>query len=211
MKITKKNFLNLIKPYTMTSNERIFCLYDSLEYLVNNNISGDLVECGVWKGGNILGMCEYLKSIDKISNNIFLYDTFTGMTPPSNHDICYKGRTRYPMCVASLEEVSSVISLSNYPKNKIKYIVGDVNQTLNDKNNIPECISLLRLDTDWYESTMKELDILWPKLVVGGVLIVDDYGHWQGCKKAVDEFFKKINYLPTIEIIDYTGIRIIKK
>jgi hypothetical protein len=75
---------------------------------------------------------------------------------------------------------------------------------LNQMNNIPEQISLLRLDTDWYESTLKELNVLYPKITKGGICIIDDYGHWQGCKKAVHEYFN--NDLPKYEYIDYTGI-----
>jgi hypothetical protein len=109
---------------------------------------------------------------------------------------------------SSLEEVKNNLQPSQFPKENIIFIEGDVSKTLQDRNNIPEKISLLRLDTDWYQSTKDELEILYPKLSNKGVLIVDDYGHWKGAKKAVDEYFKNMDI--TISQIDYTGIKIIK-
>ena len=100
-----------------------------------------------------------------------------------------------------------------YWKNKynenIKYIEGKVEQTLSDNN--PGKIALLRLDTDWYESTKIELEVLYPLLVIGGVLIIDDYGLFHGAKKAVDEYFHSINEEPLMHRIDYSGRMIIKK
>jgi O-methyltransferase len=105
-------------------------------------------------------------------------------------------------------KLKKILSQSNFDSEKIIFIIGDVSETLLNLNNIPEKISLLRLDTDWYKSTKDELVYLYPKLEKNGVLIVDDYGHWQGSKLAVDEFFSDLNI--KIEKIDYTGIKIIK-
>lgn len=200
----------------MTSTERISCLYDSLEYINKNNIVGSYVECGVWRGGNIIGMLKYLEEKSNFNEEIYLYDTFSGMTNPESVDkdlneVSAEDIVHLPniLCYSSLDEVKYNISNNtNYPLDKINYIVGDVSETLLDKKNIPQKISLLRLDTDWYKSTKIELEILWDKLVDGGVLIIDDYGHWSGCKKAVDEFFQDKLY--KFEKIDYTGIRIFK-
>ncbi len=98
-----------------------------------------------------------------------------------------------------------------FPKENIKFVVGDVCETLDELSNTPENICILRLDTDWYKSTKKELDVLYPKLVDRGILIVDDYGHWAGSKKAVDEYFESSGIKYKIEKIDYTGIKILKK
>ena len=83
-----------------------------------------------------------------------------------------------------------------YPENKIHYIVGDVLESLKDNKNIPEKIAILRLDTDWYESSKFELEKLYDSVVVGGLIIFDDYYHWDGQRKATDDFFKSrnINY-----------------
>jgi hypothetical protein len=113
------------------------------------------------------------------------------------------------MCISSLDEVKKNLSACKFPN--VKFVVGDILETLNVKKNIPKQIALLRLDTDWYQSTKKEMDVLYPVLSEQGVLIVDDYGHWKGSKKAVDEYFENANQKPNIERIDYTGIKIIKK
>lgn len=208
-----QNFINIVQPYSMTSQERIIALYNSLEYIRHNNISGDLVECGVWRGGNILGIMEYLLFYNMTDRIIWLYDTFQGMTNPSEFDTDHKGTPATNImesvrCYASIDDVQNILHKSKYDKNKIKYIIGDINQTLLINSNIPNSIALLRLDTDWYESTKTELNILYPKLLDKGVLIIDDYGHWQGCKRATDEFFLNKNII--INYIDYTGIFVIK-
>jgi O-methyltransferase len=210
-----EDFIRIVQPYSMTSVERIKELYNSLEYIRINNIDGDIVECGVWKGGNILGIIEYLE-FHKIKNrNVWIYDTFEGMTPPDEFDVDHSNlsasiQMSNPMVLAksSIDEVKENLSKSNFDRNKLKFIIGDVSETLTISENIPNRISILRLDTDWYKSTRDELVFLYPMLLIGGVLIVDDYGHWRGSKKAVDEYFENKNIL--IEKIDYTGIKIIK-
>ena len=207
-------FIKIVQPYSMTSIERITELYNSLEYIRLNNINGDVVECGVWKGGNIIGVMEYLHHY-KIDKKIWLFDTFEGMTDPEENDIDLNNNhasnmLHIPIVLAysPIDEVKENLSRSNFNKENLIFVIGDVSETLINKNNIPEKISLLRLDTDWYKSTKDELNYLYPKLENGGVLIVDDYGHWKGSKQAVDEYFYNKNVL--IEKIDYTGIKIIK-
>ena len=204
-------FIKIVSPYTMTGVERMTELYNSLEYIRTNNIEGDIVECGVWMGGNILGCIEYCKFYN-MNRVIWLYDTFTGMTESGEDDIDMfgnMGKEWEGKSNISLYDVKKIIGNAKYPSEKIKYVVGDVLETLDDKINIPTKISILRLDTDWYSSTKKEMEVLYPKLNKHGVLIVDDYGHWTGSKKAIDEYFQHEQIL--IEHIDYTGIKIIKK
>lgn len=196
----------------MTSKERIDSLYDSLEYIRENNLEGDFVECGVWKGGNILGIITYLQH-HSMQGSVWLFDTFSGMTLPGEMDIDFVNRKASNIfedvkCASSLDSVKWLLDQTKFNKSKINYVVGDVEKTLVSKK-LPAKISLLRLDTDWYASTKKELEVLYPILCSKGVLIVDDYGHWQGAKKAVDEYFLNSNVI--IEKIDYTGIKLIKK
>lgn len=211
--MNKNLFLQTVKPITMTSKERIDCLYDSLEHIRINNIDGDFVECGVWKGGNILGIMEYLNYHKMYDRKVWVYDTFLGMTEPENIDIDLNGNSAKSMlenimCISTIDEFKKNIENTKFPVDNLKIIIGDICETLKNKNNIPDKISLLRLDTDWYKSTKIELEMLYPNLKNDGILIVDDYGHWSGSKKAVNEYFenKKIN----ISQIDYTGIKIIK-
>jgi O-methyltransferase len=215
--INKKNkirmninlFTELVSPFSMTSEQRIHHLFNKLEYIRKNNIEGDVVECGVWKGGNIFGIIEYL-SYYKISKKIWLYDTFKGMTKCSEFDTDLNGNTGKfweDKCDCSLKEVKELMDRSCYDKSLVNYIEGDVCETLENELNIPNKICLLRLDTDWYESTKKELELLYPKLTKKGVLIIDDYGHWNGAKKAVLDYFGE-DFL--FDSIDYTGISLIK-
>lgn len=204
--MNKNKFIDITSTLSITSIERITTLYEELEHVRINNIDGDIVECGVYKGGNILGIMEYCYTYN-MDKTIWLYDTFTGMTMPQKIDKDYKNvmaidQLDQVRCESRLEEVKENLSHSKY--SKLQYIVGDVCTTLQSPNNIPKQISLLRLDTDWYESTKCELQNLFPKLSINGSLIIDDYGHWQGCKLAVDEFFSNTQY--TLNPIDYTGI-----
>lgn len=214
--MVKSTFIEIVSPFTMTSVERIGALYDSLEYIRANNIQGDFVECGVWKGGNILGIIEYLAFHKMTDRKVFLYDTFEGMTPPQDIDKDLNGRKAESiledvMCISPIDEVRETIERSSFPMANVTFVVGDVCITLNNANNLHKNnLALLRLDTDWYASTKKEMEVLYPKLNFGGVLIVDDYGHWKGSKTAVDEYFEGQGILPRIEQIDYTGIKIIK-
>jgi len=204
------------KPYTMTSVERMYGLYSSVNYVLQNNISGVFVECGVWRGGSAMMIAKMLANRNMLDRKIFLYDTFSGMPIPTADDINISGREASDMlkdfendktvgiwCVAGLNDVQENMRLTCYPQENIFYVEGKVEDTI--PGNMPvESIALLRLDTDWYESTRHELEYLFPGLVSNGVIIIDDYGHWAGCKKAVDEYFEehKINIL--LNRVDYT-------
>lgn len=209
------NFIEKVQPFSITSVERITELYNSLEYIRTNNIDGDIVECGVWKGGNIIGIIEYLKYHNILDKSVWLYDTFEGITSPEEIDVDLDNKKASDilnsvLCYSSLTEVKQNLSKSEFNNERLKFIVGDVSETLLIESNKPNKISLLRLDTDWYKSTKDELIHLYPILVNDGVLIVDDYGHWKGSKTATDEFFKENNISVEIIKIDYTGIKIIK-
>lgn len=211
-----KEILKTVKPFTMTSPERVVALIQSVRYLTNKDIPGSLVECGVWKGGSMLAAALTLMEINAADRKLYLFDTYTGMTEPSVKDVDVKGgyaseqyKQQENWCAAGLNEVKANMQTSLYPEALIHYIVGDVMENLPD--NAPKKIALLRLDTDWYESTKYELETLFPRLSKGGVLIIDDYGHWQGAKKAVHEYFFDNKNQIELYKIDYTGRVAIKK
>jgi hypothetical protein len=110
--------------------------------------------------------------------------------------------------VAGRADVEANVRSTGYPFEQFTFVEGDVSQTL--QQTVPEKIALLRLDTDWYESTKTELEVLYPRLSVGGVCIFDDYGHWQGARRAVDEYFDGLGYRPYMHPIDYSGRVLIK-
>lgn len=141
------------------------------------------------------------------SAHIYLYDTFEGMTPAGAYDINYQGvsaseilRNPRKRCICALEQVKENIGLIRYPEEYLHYCKGDVAVTL--KEEIPDKISLLRLDVDWYTPTKIGLEMLYPKLVTGGVLILDDYGYWLGSRKATDDYFAFIGINPAFKQID---------
>ncbi|MBA87676.1 MAG: macrocin O-methyltransferase [Euryarchaeota archaeon] len=217
---TEINTIKNVLPYTMTSKDRLSAMVKSFNYVMENNIQGDFVECGVWRGGNLILLAQLLKN-KNTKRGIYGFDTFEGMTSPTDHDVDYKGNTSKQLLNSSnkidnVQNVWSYCSIENVKKhiqlftnlNDINLIKGPVEKTLLEKNILPEKISILRLDTDWYESTKVELEILYPRLVKGGILIIDDYGHFKGCQKAVDEFFK--NKQVFLNVIDYTGRLIVK-
>ena len=208
-------FLAIAAPFTKTGPERMAAMVDAVRMIDDDQIAGDIVECGVWRGGNI--MIARKVSPDR---TCWLFDTFTGMTRPGEFDVSRTGGfavDRYEKHMASGEgwceaSVAKVIecmrATGTYDLSKLRFVVGDVEQSLIVKSNIPDKIALLRLDTDWYASTLIELEILYPRLESGGVLIVDDYGHWPGAKKAVDEYFDGTGV--TFDYIDYTAIMMVK-
>jgi len=201
---------------TMTSVAKLVNTMKSCRYVVENDIDGDWVECGVWRGGSsILAkmMFEHLES----NKEVWLFDTFEGMTKPTNEDVHIAfqqpAQIKYEQtlnedhsdwCYASLEDVKLNISNSRVDESGMHLIKGDVCETLYT-TQLPKKISILRLDTDWYESSKTEMSVLYPKLSINGVLILDDYGHWSGAKKAVDEYFQKYKPAPMLNVVDYAG------
>jgi len=206
-----------VKDQTLVPVERSYTLYKAVKYIIKNNIEGDLVECGVWKGGSSMLMAYSLLEAGVSDRKIYLYDTFEGMTQPGEmdgqeeKDQWESGKvsdTLNNMCYSPIEEVKANMGKTGYPSDNIILVKGKVEETLPGK--LPAAISLLRLDTDWYASTKHELIHLYPLLVKHGVLIVDDYGAWQGARKATDEYFSS-KPQPFLNRIDYTGRLVIKQ
>lgn len=211
-----REMIQAARPYTMTSRERLYALVQSVQYISRYQIEGDIVECGVWKGGSMLVAAKKLVECNDLSRQLWLYDTFEGMPEPGKDDVSRKGekaaevfsKTRNSAggsewCRSPLDEVKGVLGSSGYPVEKFQYIKGKVEETI--PGEMPERISILRLDTDWYASTRHELIHLFPRLVRGGILLLDDYGYWQGSRKAVDEYFAEHPLPILLTRIDSSG------
>lgn len=198
---------------SMTSTLNLYSTVLACKYIIQNEIEGDFVECGVFRGGHSIIAAELFRRY-KVEKKVYLFDTFQGMTKPSEFDI--KTTTREPAihkynatydqkfshwAYASLDEVKGNFKKRQINKNVI-FIQGDVIETLQNKLNYPQAICFLRLDTDWYDSTKKELEVLYPHLVQGGILVIDDYGSWEGVRKAVDEYFYNNKAKPYFSLID---------
>jgi O-methyltransferase len=217
----ERELLTQVKPFTLTSPERIYALMESVRYVVRRGIPGAFAECGVWRGGSVLAMILVLQHEGATDRDIYLYDTFEGMTKPSDLDISdfdrpaleqwhktkRDGGHAWPQWfnqeLFNLDLVKRVLQDTGYPTERLHFIQGTVEQTI--PQHVPERLALLRLDTDWYESTRHELQHLYPRLQSGGVLLIDDYGHWKGCRQAVDEYFASgVTPLPLLQRVDYS-------
>ncbi len=215
--------IDAVRSYTMTSDLRIAALCDAVRYVVTNRIPGDIVECGVWKGGSMMAAARTLIESGERTRHLHLFDTFEGMTAPTDEDVAASGESAAELmaksdiakddaesvwCRAALDVVRQAMDSVGYDNSKIHYVKGRVEDT------IPACapgaIALLRLDTDWYESTRHEMIHLFPRLSVGGVLILDDYGHWLGTRRAVDEYLRENNVPLLLQKIDYSGRHAVK-
>jgi hypothetical protein len=210
------------KPNTMTSKNRAFALFEAVNYILDNGIPGMFVECGVWRGGSAMVIASTLEWRKVNNRRIFLYDTFDGMTEPSPSDYDLHGNQAIDLLkdggddslVKASCDIASVranMISTGFPRERINYVQGDVRITL--KNRKFEPIALLRLDTDFEDSTAAELHYLYPSVSSGGIVIIDDYGHWHGAKKAVDSFLdrerssgRKHFLVP----LDYTGRLFVK-
>ena len=203
-----------VAPFTMTSPERIAALREAVIHVCRHGIAGAIVECGVWRGGSMMAVARTLLEIGA-RRDLVLFDTFAGMTRPESID---RDRGGTPAAVmldredmvhgatwafSPLDDVQANLRSTGYPADRIRFVSGDVADTL--PREAPERIAILRLDTDWYASTRHELEQLYPRLAVGGVLIVDDYGHWEGARLAVDEFLERTAAPILLHRIDYTG------
>ncbi len=246
-----EEFLSLweeVRRYTMTSLERGYALYQAVRYLCESHLAGDIVECGVWRGGSCMLAAKTLlacareagaagsgprgmaspeahdaaaakRSPGSSGRRIWLYDTFAGPTEPTDADrIAWSGRgvrerweadrrgeaTNFTWWAVGRDQVAANMRSAGWPEAETVLVEGDVLETLSVTR--PEHIALLRLDTDWYESTAGELSALYPLLVPGGVLIIDDYGHFEGARRAVDEYFSSAGGRHILlNRIDYTG------
>jgi hypothetical protein len=204
------------KPYTRTSVERMYALYQASRYLVRAAIPGAVVECGVWRGGSAMIAAMALAAAGDTARELWLYDTYEGMSAPTAEDRDWRGISAADLlrkgednketsvwCYSSLDEVRSNMVRTGYPVDRMRFVKGKVEDSI--PGQAPAQIALLRLDTDFYESTYHELRHLYPRLAPGGVLIIDDYGHWAGARKATDQYFAELGRPVLLQRIDYTG------
>ena len=202
------------RELSMASAERLFATAMACRYVCEHAIEGDFVECGVWRGGNALIAADVFRRLAP-QRKVWLFDTFAGMTEPTARDVSSGGAVAAELylenerwCYASVEEVRANFAARDLLA-QAQFVKGDVAQTLRDAARLPARISVLRLDTDWYESTRLELEVLYPLLRAGGVLMVDDYGYWGGARQAVDEYFAS-RPRPFFHYVDHTARTAIK-
>ncbi len=188
-----------VSPFTMTSREAVSSFVDAVRHIRRHRIEGAIVECGVWKGGGMMAAALELQREGDTGRELWLYDTFEGMPQPGEADVDHAGGKAIEAflenqtkpdasawCDAAIEEVKRNVMSTGYPEERMRFVKGRVEATI--PAQMPEKIAILRLDTDWKESTAHELKHLYARVPRGGIIIVDDYGYWRGAREAVDEF-----------------------
>jgi hypothetical protein len=219
--IKKYNIDEIVYANTMVDKSRISELKESLDYVIEKNIDGDFVECGTWRGGLAALMAHKIKE-KQLQKQLWVYDTFQGMTEPTLQDgniaitefdsKKIDNGTFSNWCRATLDIVKNTLSLvdENFDE-YTTFVVGKVEDTLLEHRTIPNTISLLRLDTDWYESTKMEFEILYPLISSNGIIIVDDYSAWEGSNNATEEYLSKLDPSTYSKKISENGSLIIHK
>jgi O-methyltransferase len=216
-----KDFLPLYRrsvECTAASAERLYAVYLAMRYIVAAGVEGDIVECGVWRGGNCMLAALTLMALGDESRSVWLYDTFSGMTDPTERDrdvyggaagdmrgqtFSAEGRPTPFQFVASRDEFAANMAATGFPAHRAHYVEGPVEETLPAQR--PRRIALLRLDTDWYASTSHSMRHLYPLLSQGGVLLLDDYGDWPAVREAVHECLDDLGEMLLLNRIDNTG------
>ena len=208
------------QPYSMTSIERLAALIGAVEHVVRAGIEGAFVECGVWQGGSTLAAALTFIRLRDV-RDLYLFDTFEGMPAPGPQDVDLHGVPAGQWWSADVQREAArahgategevrrmLLDQSGYDDARLHLVEGMVETTI--PASAPDAISILRLDTDFYESTRHELTHLWPRVARGGILIIDDYGHFDGARKAVDEFFAERGEHPFLHRVDYTARLVVK-
>ncbi|HEU0209495.1 MAG TPA: TylF/MycF family methyltransferase [Candidatus Udaeobacter sp.] len=189
--------------HTMIGLKRLDNLQFCIEDVLNNGVAGDVIETGVWRGGAVIFMRAILKAYDVRDRCVWVADSFEGF-PRGNPE-------KYPMDVGaqgqlavSIDEVKSHFENYGLLDDQVKFLKGFFSETLPVAPI--ESLSVVRLDGDMYESTMDGLTNLYPKLSVGGYLIVDDYGEVPAARDAVTDYRNAHNISDPIQVIDHTGV-----
>lgn len=194
-----------VSRHTISDISAQWAFYRGLHHVVKYRIPGAIVECGVWNGGSILLAALALQHFGDTTRELYLYDTFEGMPEPGEVDKDWHGLSAHDAWRShkeqggswgfggTLDMVKAVVHSGGYPPEKLIFVKGLVEDTIPAR--LPNQIAILRLDTDLYGSTKHELIHAYPRLAVGGMLIVDDYGYFLGSRKATDEYIAE-NALP---------------
>jgi O-methyltransferase len=207
-----KAILDTVRGWTMAVPLQQWATWSATRYIEINAIPGAIVEFGVWRGGMCQIAARTLLAHGSTNRDIFLFDTFAGMTPPTAADYDVgTGRNAAGLlaagsvfgthgvpftleCIADVADVRSGMAATGYPMDRVHLIRGDVAETIPEQ--LPDVIAFARLDTDWYESTRHELAHVWKRIAPGGVMAVDDYDAWAGSRRATDEWWGSLPFKP---------------
>jgi hypothetical protein len=209
--------LGIVRPYTMLSYQRLITLWQQVRYLDHASVPGSLVECGTWKGGACGMMALAHRRGGSLYRALHLFDSFEGLPEPKRTEdgemaVRYASErasgalSSIGKCVGLLTENKHLLSeIVRYPPELTHYHVGWFQDTLRVVPESVGTIALLRIDGDWYESTKVCLEALYSRVSSGGIVVIDDYGKWPGCRRAVDEFLATLERPVFLNHIDAAG------
>jgi O-methyltransferase len=161
--------------------------------LINRGIHGDIVECGVFNGGSAATLALLWK---QTAGQIWLYDSFAGMPEPSalDQEEAYKA---IGACIGSEDNVHQAMTISGIARNQYLIRKGQFEDTF--LLPLPTQIALLHIDSDWYQNVLLCLDTFYDLVVEDGVVLLDDYGHWEGARAAFYDFVERRRLRPLVE------------
>jgi O-methyltransferase len=200
--LTLEQAIHQVKPYTCLSRERLIGLYEAIQTVNTEGIQGDIAECGVCLGGS----AAMLALVDAQHRDLWLFDSFQGMPQPTAADPP-EAKDHVGKEAGSVREVREFLNSCGVAS-PVTFVEGWYEQTLPCAE--PALIAVLHVDCDWYASVKRVLETMWDKVVPGGFIQLDDYGHWSGARKAVDEFLAGRGIKPEFKVLDYTGIQLRK-
>jgi predicted O-methyltransferase YrrM len=204
------NLLDIIRPFTMLSEQRLYSLYRLARHICENNIPGNFVECGVAAGGSSALLAYVIKHYSRLPRRLYAFDSFSGMPEPTEKDTAHGIGAEITgwgtgTCAAPEESVQEACAKVGAAE-LLTTVKGYFEDTLPGTRNMVGMIALLHLDGDWYESTAAILRNLYDHVTDNGIMQADDYGHWEGCKKAIHEFEAARGISFSINAIDGTGV-----
>lgn len=204
-----KELYRFVRPYTLTSTERVLALRNAVRYIAGAGIDGDICECGVWRGGSMMVVARTLVELGDLKRGLYMFDTFTRPPDagprdgPGDQAELDEALTNPGYAYLPVSDIRRRLLEIGYPEDKLHFVEGLVEDTIPEQ--APEKLALLRLDTDYYSSTAHEMKHLYPRVAPGGVVIIDDYGQFVGARDAVDEYFQESGEQVLMHRIDFTG------
>ncbi|BAS56440.1 MULTISPECIES: TylF/MycF/NovP-related O-methyltransferase [Leptolyngbya] len=183
--------LQQVQPYTLCTSDRLTNLAALCEYLNLNQIDGDFVECGTYKGGSAAVISTFLED-----RHLWLYDSFAGMPPTTAKD-GDDAKVWVGECVGTIEDLKTILHTVGTDEQSYTIRKGWFETTF--QAELPEKVALLHCDADWYDSVTLVLETFYPRIVTGGCIVLDDFGYWEGCREAFYDFCDRHHEKPVLE------------
>jgi O-methyltransferase len=191
---------------SLCSPERLRGLRALAADVAQRNLTGDVAECGVYRGGSAAVLADQLLHRSP-TTAMWLFDAFDGMPKPGAEDPA-EAWTEVGRYASSEGAVRETFAAARVPFDRVHIVAGRFEETL--PRFAPPPLVFLHVDCDWYASVKLCLSTLYDAVVTGGIVVIDDFGHWEGCRRAVEQFFAERGIQPTLIAIDYTSHYFVK-